>query len=506
MGPSDHNAARRWSAGLFSAALTTYVVLSYGGIRSPDSEIVFRTAESLALRGHFAVDQELSWKGFGLSRGEDGEQYAIFGPGQSIAFAPLVGLGHALASTEPGAPVSSYTGDRVHIGGHHIDDWKPHRVRHVAVLGNALVGALTVCALFALALRMTGSLPASILLGVLFGWSSLWVPYTGTFFSEPLATLFTVLSLLWIAPTRDAQPEQRPSRVLGAGLCLGAAVWVHITAVLFAPFFGLLVALGRARDETAGHSWRRAAYFAAGVCVLLLLLGLFNHGRFGDALQTGRTNPDSQGFGYGVWTAPWEGMAGLLVSAGKGLLWYCPAAIFGLFCLGRMARTQGHAAVLLGAAVVVRWLFIAARSDWHGGFGPGPRYLVMAIPFALLPLSFVASQAVEARDRRTLLGMLAFALLACAQQLYLAIGEVFLYGHMVTQFAARQGVDLFKDNLLYHDWSVSPLLQSLSGPRAPHVLLHVPLSNAALWGVLCAVAALAFTWLGRRLLLHVMPP
>ena len=52
------------------------------------------------------------------------------------------------------------------------------------------------------------------------------------------------------------------------------------------------------------------------------------------------------------------------------------------------------------AAAIFRYAFIAARSDWHGGFSVGPRYLMMVIPFLLLPLAtalFLALMVIQVR-------------------------------------------------------------------------------------------------------------
>ena len=39
------------------------------------------------------------------------------------------------------------------------------------------------------------------------------------------------------------------------------------------------------------------------------------------------------------------------------------------------------------ALSLTRWVFMACRSDWHGGWAIGPRYLIPAIPFMLVPLA-----------------------------------------------------------------------------------------------------------------------
>lgn len=81
-------------AGLFFTAILVYTLFMYGGIRSPDSEVVFRTSEALATRNTFAVPEKLAaWPQFGLPKGRDGQRYSVFGPGQALAAMPLVKLG-----------------------------------------------------------------------------------------------------------------------------------------------------------------------------------------------------------------------------------------------------------------------------------------------------------------------------------------------------------------------------------------------------------------------------
>ena len=66
---------------LFAICVAVYTLSHYGGIRSPDGEVYYLTAEALADRGSFAVESDLDlWPGFGLAPGVDGKRYSIFGP------------------------------------------------------------------------------------------------------------------------------------------------------------------------------------------------------------------------------------------------------------------------------------------------------------------------------------------------------------------------------------------------------------------------------------------
>jgi hypothetical protein len=84
------------------------------------------------------------------------------------------------------------------------------------------------------------------------------------------------------------------------------------------------------------------------------------------------------------------GLAGLLVSPGKGLLVFCP---FFLFLAGHArsrfaARSDRRLAACLALAATAQ-LLLYARTDWRGGFSYGPRFLTDMVPvliFLLIPV------------------------------------------------------------------------------------------------------------------------
>ena len=133
-----------------------YALFSYGGVRSPDSEVVFRTAEALVRDGTFALSDDLPWEGFGVAEGRGGKRYSLFGPGESVALVPLVwaaqvlsrGTWHEFLGTR--LPKSHYLpgGLESAIRGGGLDDPGPHIARLLASPFNVLVGAATVATFF----------------------------------------------------------------------------------------------------------------------------------------------------------------------------------------------------------------------------------------------------------------------------------------------------------------------------------------------------------------------
>jgi hypothetical protein len=87
----------------------------------------------------------------------------------------------------------------------------------------------------------------------------------------------------------------------------------------------------------------------------------------------------------------------LLLDPSKGLLVFVPLLLLWPFALpaarGRIGGGGALALVLVPLSLV---LLYAGYPNWHGGFTVGPRYLVAALPFLVLPLAFREGGALEA--------------------------------------------------------------------------------------------------------------
>ena len=255
----------RNAAGVALAALCLglYWLTGYGGVRSPDCEVVFRTAESLALRGTWAIQPLEDWPQFGTAVGTDGRRYSKFGPLPSVVLAPAVWMGKALERAggveRVGGlvPLSHFAGGGLrHLRqGSRPADLRPHFLRFAASWVNPLLAALGVFAFWRLARRLSSSPGQAWRAALLYAFATpLWA-YAGTFFSEPLAILFILLALERLtALDRSIALEERPATgaaCLAAGLLGGAACLSHLTAALFLPPL-LVYAFFGGRDGVAG--------------------------------------------------------------------------------------------------------------------------------------------------------------------------------------------------------------------------------------------------------------
>jgi hypothetical protein len=484
--------------------------MAYGGIRAPDTEIVYRVAESFVDRGAWDVRGDLEgWPpGFGTAPGRDGRRWAVYGPGQSLAIAPLVPLARALAATgwwrwlDP--PASHFVGRGVEcfVLGERAPDPAPHAARAAVAWAEILAGVALVVVFRALAERLLpGAARGPLFAAALLAFGTFVLGYAGTLFAEPLATLLFLSGLCLLAgPLAGSPPHRRSVRLALAGICLGAAVLVHATMILFAPFVAGWLVWTRWRAAGPRPAAADAAWLLGGLAVPLAALAAFNGLRFGDVLETGRNlSPFNRVVFRPPWTALyWVQLFRLLFGSGKGLVCVVPAVLWGAACWRHLHRQHPELSWMLGAACGFRTLITAAYGDWHAGFGLGPRYLYPIVPLLVLPVAFWAEARLARRAR--LPAAAVGALWACtAQQLYFAMGEIFSFYHILNWQHLARGVNLFQNDALYVDWRLSPLYRLLEFQRGPWLLQRVPLDNYALWLITALLAAVAMVLFYRRL-------
>jgi len=148
-------------------------------------------------------------------------------------------------------------------------------------------------------------------------------------------------------------------RMMLAGLCMGFAVLVRADSLLLLPLFW--------------NDWSSIRKFAVGMIPFILLILFLNWFRFGNPFL------DGHGQDPAIALEPFRGgIQGLLLSPGKGLLYYAPLCIFALFFQKDWR---------LWTPFVLSLVFHGMLHDWSGGTGWGPRFLFTTLPFLLLPLS-----------------------------------------------------------------------------------------------------------------------
>ncbi len=508
-----------WLLGLLSLLL--YCLTAYGGIRSPDEEAIFRIGRALAEKGSFALDRhQETLAGFSVARGTDGKIYSHYAPAQAVLLAPviktalLINQSRWYEQTSLKIPISFCVG-AASLKNFILDrppaEMEEHALRFLTAWFMPLISSLLVVVFFFLIRRMTASSAAAVITAGLLAFATPVWSYSGTFFKEPLAMLLMVSSLLLLtgndpvftAGTRRLRP------LFPAGLLLGLAFTSHISAVLFVPFFIIYAGWPPASGQAAGPASkipvfiRPAAVFTAGFLVPALAFAAYNYARFGNIWDVGRA-ASTITMNYPRLVLPFEGVLGFLVSPGKGLLWYCPLVLAGAWCWPRLHARHRALSFILLSAMAFRLLFLACRTDWHGGFCLGPRHLLLIIPLLLIPLGLGVKEVLDRHpavtDKKIMVPAGLF-LAAAAQQIYFCLGEPISFYYLVRNYFFSKGVSVLSGNDLYFQWSASPLLHLLKGRRGPWLLQDIALTNYQLLPILISgfllLIIMAAAWLIR---------
>jgi len=344
-------------------AFLVYAVTGGGRIVGSDEVTMLELSRSL-LHGRIDVPEGATAIG---ARGLPVTKNAA---GQAVMALPLVAAGEVMAAAAPEAR-------------------RPLVTRFVASFLNAGLTAVLLGVFYAaargLGVRVLPALAASLLLGFA---TPLWV-YAKSFMAEPLEALGLLLVL---AGSAGDGSKRRWTAALGALLAVSAKLSVTPLAILCA-----LPLVSRPR---------RAWPVLGGFALALVGHALYDWARFGNPFETG----------YGMQATPAAyttpllvGLYGLLISSGKGVLWFAPSLWLAPAGWRRMVTAGGRAraAAVAGLTATIFALGLYGTfQHWAGDGSFGPRYLVPILPLVFLGVAFAFDQA----SRRTRVAAVALGL------------------------------------------------------------------------------------------------
>lgn len=299
--------------------------------------------------------------------GVGGLKYSQYTLGQTTALIPLYLLGRALAGVD-------HTNCDATIA--------PPVVFLTAKLLNFMLGAL-LCVLFFATARVLGynrgvALALTFLLA--FG-TALW-PDVLSGEEHTMEALF-LLAAAYAALRYTRARRKSRLWIWVMGVAAGLVFVTRVGGLIAIPIFALYLLAAHRRWQPG--AWKRpflrdGAVYAAGVLPSMIVNAAYDQIRFGSPLQTG-PNPDHT-FGY----PPWLGIPNLLISPGKGLLWYVPALFLLPVAARHFQRRYPLPFVLFAIICGVYLLFYGNVNYWHGDPAWGPRYLYAVLPYLILPL------------------------------------------------------------------------------------------------------------------------
>jgi len=491
---------RPWLVGplLFLCILSGYL-LSYNvdkPTHNADWYIRYTVTCTIVEQNTFAIHPYREDGRTGLGVG--GKMYAQYTLGQTTAMIPLYLLGRRLAGlahTDCAAPVA------------------PPIVLLTCKLLDPILGALLAVLFYAtarlLAYRRRVALALTALLA--FG-TSLW-PDVLSNEEHTMESLF-LLAAAYAALryTRRATGDGRRATegrlwLVAMGLAAGLVFVTRVAGVIALPLLALyLVALhwrvdgrwsmvdgqasnverSQVADEALSHKRARTlrsffrpstidhrpstidfrllardlALFGLGALPAVVVNAVYDAVRFGSPLLTNPPTKPDQSLGF----PPWLGLPDLLISPGKGLLWYTPAVLLLVLAARPFWRRCPRPALLFALLCGGYLLFYSDVNYWHGDPAWGPRYLYATLPYLILPLGevFARWRTYRLPLRGVLVGVLAASLLVQFSAVSVSYWRHwhYIYGYHYDQVENHS----WGQNLNYF-WAPeqSPVLLSLTG-------------------------------------------
>ena len=270
----------------------------------------------------------------------------------------------------------------------------------------SVLGALAGVVLYALLLRLGASARGAIFLTLAFVFGTQIFSICTVFLSYAPATCFTLLSYLLLIRQRDALDSRT---LFPAGLALGGALLCEYTVGIAA--IGLSVYAFHHLSKRHAILWY---WFGAALPLsVFVIYTLICFGRPTIPYEYLENEEFRQGMSQGF-----QGIVGfnpavfyyITVHRYRGLFYHSPflaLAIWGWIAMWRDPRRRSDA--VLSIAMVVGYLaFNASYYMWWGGWTNGPRHLIPALPFLIVPLVWVWRSG--AVGRAALVGLVAIGI------------------------------------------------------------------------------------------------
>lgn len=257
-------------------------------------------------------------------------------------------------------------------------------IQGLAFVESGVATALLVLLLFRLLAPIVGD-GWALAVGLAFGLGSIAFPFATMFFGHAASTAALFASFYVLQKWKSERGRWGP---LVAGFLAGWAVLIEIPTAIGVAVLGLYILWIDRRGAVA---------FVLGGLPLAVVFGAYNWVSFGSPINLGYMNllPGSfaSGMSEGILGVGWPKVetAGDLLLGPRGLIRLAPWLIAALAGLVAVRDRRVRAEVLVCAAIAV--LFVVYNAGYYlpfGGWTPGPRFLLPALPFAAVLVGLVA--------------------------------------------------------------------------------------------------------------------
>ncbi|MHC4661685.1 MAG: phospholipid carrier-dependent glycosyltransferase [Planctomycetota bacterium] len=351
---------------LIFAVFACVYLTTMTGYLTQDGETFFLVTQAIVERGSVAIEPEPGgFQTINAVEGAHGKGYAWYNLGISVLLIPHYLSGKTLAA---------------------ISGQNPALVkRFIASAFNPMVMALVVALVFIAARRIGAGPRHALLVAVIFGLATVAWFYSKRLFREPALAAATLAAYIFIDRFRD---NGSLKELIFASACLGLAGFVKITHLIVAPLFALLLVWPKKKEDAPEKINYAAAVKNVSILAVFSVLAvigflIYNHVRFGSPFESG-ARAEYQ-FDYPFY----KGIYGLLLSPGRGFFIFSLPAVLGIAGLVKLWKTRPAETILFAGQLVLLVLMYCSWDAWHGANSWGPRLIMPAVPFMIIPLALL---------------------------------------------------------------------------------------------------------------------
>jgi len=257
------------------------------------------------------------------------------------------------------------------------DIFNQNPIHIVPYFTNALIISLTNVVVFAFTLSIYKSKKIAFVLSIFLGLTSFIWAYTSSMFPQPLLGLLAISAFYFIFLSKKNNIKN--VEIIG-GILLGSILLSHPSGILLIP--GILI-YGIFSFKT--NKIKIIKFIIAFLVVIIFTLYL-NEIRFDSFLDFGYRDEQSLKF-----HTDFKGILGMMLSPGKGILYYFPLSILVPISVWKMFKQNKAITFVIIYSFIVMWLWFGTVQDpyWGANGQWGPRYLVPILPFLILPIGIL---------------------------------------------------------------------------------------------------------------------
>lgn len=367
-------------AGLFAlvAVVHLYFVPYFPALNNPNENArVYQVRAFVELR-KFSVDEQIARYGMVNDLAEkEGKLYSGKAPGTTFL----------------GVPV--YAALRAGLRALHRPEATPFQLLLVLRLTTSLLPTLAFMLIFrAFIRRKIGDARVSNALTIVLALGTMMLPYALLYVNHSLSAASAFGAVIAADTALERRHAARASALSMAWLAVAGFLAAFAAALDYAlapvALMILLVVLWWVKPR-----WAEFVTLNLGALVPSVMTGLYHQVCWGGPFRVSVSflaNPEfasnaAQGV-FGIIGPTRESVWGVMLSPGKGLLFFSPVIAVGLVAVVAAALVSRHAKLATLDLAVVTWLLLYGVSliNWDAGWTVGPRYVTAAMPFTLFSI------------------------------------------------------------------------------------------------------------------------